>query len=597
MKKLFLGMLSGVALSCFAGISGLQAEFRNGQVFMQWQEQDLPANARLSVWSSAEPITEKNLDKAVRVAALLNPRSACDWWLNPDMFIIKRSKAARDEEIFAGKVADLGAKRIEKGFVITDRGTPISPDGGLHVHTPQAGQTGNRYFAVTLHNGTGTEVIGFTATAAPVAVGEGKANAIAFKGAPSPKKTKGLPLVVILHGRGGGVGVDSKNKPVGSHVIFTDSTLAWREGIPVKFTVRIARNGTVELVLNDRIWAGRKLTRQESPDARDYVHAIATFWLGYNTNIAVSNTGPVFKWDNYSERLVIHIIRWVQDNYGVDKNRTYLRGGSMGGTGAVHLSLHYPEMFAAALAYVPIYSYTWKATPGYPKLSPSISRMRCSIGRFTENDKVLSPDGKDLLEYGNGAKNIARPAVDMPPIFASNGRVDMSIPWVNNPPFYRAANAARQAFAVNWCNGPHSIREKKDIPKVITMEKFLKYSLDKCFPAFSNSSDNKNYGNGDPADGDMLGWINRGMDWNGIADTPERLEMELIAAHEDMTYPVKCDVTFRRRQQFRFAPGTRIFVSVNGEKRETVIDKDGLLTVENVVFKDASPVRVICTVR
>lgn len=598
MKKTVFLVVCGMMLQCWAGISGLQGEYRNGQVFLQWQEKDLPADARLSVWSSREPISVATLGKAEKVAAMLNTRSANDWWLNPQMFHTKRSKKARSEEIFAGKVADTDtAKLKEQGFVITDRGEPLAPDGGLHVHTPKSGQTGSRYFAVTLHKGTGSEVLGITATTSPVSVGKGKANAIALKGAVTSAVTAGKPLVVYLHGRGGGSGVDSKGNAVGTHLLFTDSDIAWREGIPVKFTVRAAKNGTVELVLNDRIWAGRKLTAKESSDRRDHVHAIATFWLGYNPNIGVGNFGPEFKWNNYTERLVIHIVRWVQENYKVDKNRTYLRGGSMGGSGSVHIALHYPEMFAAVLAYVPVYSYTWEKTAGYPKLPPSIGRIQCSVGLFKPTDKVLSPDGKDLLEYGNGAKNINRPAVDMPPIFASNGRKDMSIPWVNNPPFYRAANEAKQAFAVNWCNGPHSLREGRDIPKVLPLKQMLMYRLDQCFPAFSNCSDNKNYGNGDPADGDLTGWINRGMQWKNVTDTPERLEIELFAEHEDMLYPVKCDVTLRRRQHFRFAPGTRIYVTVNGEKRETSIDKNGLLTVENVVFKNADPVKVVCTLK
>ena len=62
-----------------------------------------------------------------------------------------------------------------------------------------------------------------------------------------------------------------------------------------------------------------------------------------------------------------------------------------------------------------------------------------------------------------------------------------------------------------------------------------------------------------------------------------------------MKYPVTCDVTFRRRQQFRFAPGTKIKVTVNGQPREVVIDRNGLLTVEKVTFADANPVGVVCT--
>ena len=597
LKHSIFAVLCMTVLSSFAAqLSGLKGEYRNGQVFLQWQEKDLTAEHRLSVWSSDTPISADNLPKAVKVASYLNPGSSTDWWLDASNFVTKRSKKAKGEEIFAGKVADVGAKKNNaKGFVITENGKPVAPNGGLHVHTPKAGLTGKRYFAVALHKGFTDAVLEMTSTAAPIEVGAGKVNAIRFKGNVNIKQTKGKPMIISLHGRGGGVGVDNKGNPVGTHIIFSDSTLAWREGIPFKFSLAHYR-GVVYLTLNDRIWVGRKLTRAESGDARDYVNAISTFWLGYNTNIAVSNVKK-YQWDNYSEKLIIRIIEWAQETLGVDKNRIYVRGGSMGGTGAVQLITHYPDVFAAGIAYVPIYSYTWAKMAKFPKLQPSIYRMQCSIGRFTQKDKVISPDGKDLLKYGDGALNINRPAVDMPPLYATNGRRDMSIPWVNNPPFYRAANEARQAFTVHWCNGGHALSERKgDIPVLVNEAKLLRFRKDRSFPAFSNSSDNKKYGNGDPDDGDLRGWINRGMDYlDNIVDTPARFEMSLIAKHPDMKYPVKCDVTFRRRQKFVFKPGTRINAVANGKTYQTTIDKDGLLTIKNFVFTNGNPVKVVCT--
>ena len=92
MKKTVFLVMCGMVMQCWAGISGLQGEYRNGQVFLQWQESDLPADARLSVWSSSEPITAATLGKAEKVAFMLNSRSANDWWLNPQMFHTKRSK-------------------------------------------------------------------------------------------------------------------------------------------------------------------------------------------------------------------------------------------------------------------------------------------------------------------------------------------------------------------------------------------------------------------------------------------------------------------------------------------------------------------------
>ena len=50
----------------------------------------------------------------------------------------------------------------------------------------------------------------------------------------------------------------------------------------------------------------------------------------------------------------------------------------------------------------------------------------------------------------NGTKFVAETNDDLPFVFLINGRQDGSIPWQNNPPFYRALSEARQGFAVYY---------------------------------------------------------------------------------------------------------------------------------------------------
>ena len=595
LKKMLLSAGAVAMLSAQAGLSDLTGEFRNGQLFLQWKESNLAADTRLSVWSSDKPITKDNITKAVKVASYLNLNSARDWWLDPDSFVITRSKQAKGEEIFAGNVADVGAKNTNKGFVIADGGKPISPDGGLHVHTPCAKLAGSRYYAVAAHKGMTDGILEIVSTAAPIKVSEGKSTPIRLKGRLQKGSAKGMPLVISLHGRGGGVGVDKKGNPVGTHIIFSDRSYAWREGIAFKFDAGINNKSKILVIsLNDRIWVGRKLTKKESTDSRDYVPAISTFWLGYNVNIAKSNAGPEFVWDNYTERYILHIIKWAQEYLGADVNRTYITGGSMGGTGTVQMVTHYPEVFAAGRALVPIYAFNNKLFGN--KGRGTAWRMTCSIGPFNAKNPAVMPDGRNLIEYTDGAKNINRPAIDMPPLMATNGRQDNSIPWVNNPDFYRAANEGRQMFQVYWNNGNHGM--SRHCPKDFISEKqMLRYRLNESFPAFSNSSDNKDYGNGNFKVGDLTGWINRGFDWKVVSDTADRYEIAISVKHKDIKYPVTSDVTIRRRQQFKPAKGTTVKVTVNGKTSSVKIDDNGLLTISNVNFADDKPVKVVCTVK
>ena len=408
-------------LGSFAGVDDLQGEFRNGQLFLRWKENDLPASSRLSVWSSPSPITRENLSGARKIAGMLNVNSARDWHLDIDSFVVNRSKKLKSEEIFAGDVADTGKNKVQinRGFIIRDNGKPISPESGLHVHTPKKDETGKRYYAVTVHKGSLPEIISFTATGKPIEVGPGKARPIVISGKWPENCAKGLPLLISLHGRGGGVAVSKSGKPQGSHLFFADSTLAWREGIPFKFQL-IKQKDFLEIRLFDRVWIGRIMSSAEASDARDLVPAISTFWCGYNPDIANKISGPEYRFDNYTERYIIHIIRWAQEYLGTDVNRTYITGGSMGGSGTVQMITRYPEVFAAGAAFVPIYSYTWRkpAAGG----GTSAWRLTCSTGKFTAANPARMPDGTDVTVFTDGSRNINRPAVDIPPMIAVSSR-------------------------------------------------------------------------------------------------------------------------------------------------------------------------------
>ena len=304
MKKLLSLATAAAVGSLSANITDLTAEYRAGQVFLQWKENGLSPEARLSVWSSADPITEQNVQSAQKLAGQLNAGSARDWWRDVSSFLVQKNKTLKHEEIFAGSRAEgKTGKSEDRGFVLTDFGKPIPSGGGLHVHTPMTeAETGKRYYAVTCMDQG--KPAGFTALTKPVTVKLGKPQAIQIAGRKMPRGCgKGRPLLIYLHGRGGGVGVDSKGRAVGTHLFFADRTLGWREGLPFKFTVSVSsKPDRVSVSFNDRVWIGRNLTKAEYSDSRDAVKAISTFWMGYNPKIGESMLGPEFICDNYTER-------------------------------------------------------------------------------------------------------------------------------------------------------------------------------------------------------------------------------------------------------------------------------------------------------
>ena len=60
------------------GLANLRGSFRNGQVFLQWDEAELPPGTRLHVYSAAGQITDGNLAGATCLARHLLPGSAHD---------------------------------------------------------------------------------------------------------------------------------------------------------------------------------------------------------------------------------------------------------------------------------------------------------------------------------------------------------------------------------------------------------------------------------------------------------------------------------------------------------------------------------------
>jgi len=551
-------------------VSNLSAVYRNGQVFVTWTEAETPPGTTFNVYSSVKPFGPRaRPGSALVLARHVHRHSARDWWQDPASF---------------GKDA---AAAAPAGFVIRDGGEPLDPSSGLFVHTVTEKTAGRRFYAVTVTGPSGPEdrtlrsgrnalssaVAARVAQPLPIWQGPGTL--------PREGSARGSALVLRLHGRGGGVTAGARSSHVNC-LWFADAQQGWREGLAFKFKLNVS-GGQIQIVPMDRVWVGRPVA--ESWDGRDHCPAINTWWYGYHSEIYKSTSTPNAIAPNYTERYLIALVRWGQKYLGADRNRTYVTGGSMGGSGTVALALHFPDVFAAANAHVPVYSCT---RPG----RGSARRLECMVGSLKDR-RVVTSDGVPLLDYMNGAATIRTAAIDTPPIFSCNGRKDGSIPWENNPPFYRAASDAKQAFAVYWNNGSHGMsREAPDDVKAWG-RRMLEYRLDRSYLVFTNCSDDRDYGRGDPADGDLIGWVNRGLGWNDMVDARDRYEVTVTAVYPGIGYPVTVDVTPRRLQQFRLTPRQRVEVRVgNAALVGCVVDARGLLTVKGVAVRGEQGTRI-----
>ena len=171
------------------------------------------------------------------------------------------------------------------------------------------------------------------------------------------------------------------------------------------------------------------------------------------------------------------------------------------------------------------------------------------------------------------------------------------MPWANNPPFFKAADQARQFLSVYWNNGAHGMAGEMpaDRKKEHELASLFRFRLDAAYPVFSNCSDNRNYGSGDIADGDLIGWINRGIRWKTLKDESGSYRIALQISHPEIKYPVTADVTIRRRQKFLPQPGETVLVKIGGKVSKVKIDSNGLLTIPKVQFANADDLEIEIT--
>jgi hypothetical protein len=181
---------------------------------------------------------------------------------------------------------------------------------------------------------------------------------------------------------------------------------------------------------------------------------------------------------------------------------------------------------------------------------------------------------------------------DLPLLKFFHGRQDRAIRWGQVPPFIRALEEARQPFICAWNNGGHG----GPTPEVSTSFRSYDYRelrSDQCLPAFTNASTADDPGNGDPADGDLVGAVNDDFRWQAEKDTADVLVLRLwrvpkTGKFADVT-EATVDVTPRRRQAFRPSPGERVAmrnVAVDSDEAlqqaEVTVEPSELFTVQRV---------------
>ena len=249
------------------------------------------------------------------------------------------------------------------------------------------------------------------------------------------------------------------------------------------------------------------------------------------------------------ERRVIDTVKWTMNRYAIDARRVYAVGNSMGGSGALGIALCRGDLFAAIKVNVPAGVCHAFARCGMDDDAPdgfSIPDPPIVIDYSAQNDEWSY--GHDALYAAMRERKYA-----IMGFFGPFGHE-------NNDEKMTAVNDLIHAFDVG------SVR------------------LDEAYPAFCGATTD-----------DALPW----RDGNGIegdersgqvnADEADRFEIALRLLRPDewesrVTFPEAsvADVSIRRIQKFRLAPGERFAWEYAGASGECAADEDGVPTVERL---------------
>ena len=270
-----------------------------------------------------------------------------------------------------------------------------------------------------------------------------------------------------------------------------------------------------------------------------------------------------------TEKRVLEQVEWAASNLAIDRNRIYLGGASMGGSGTLGIGLVNGDVFAAIKANV--------------SASPYHVIKRAGLG----GELTRIPDPPVLVEYS-----------------AQNDR------WsLDKDLLYSGMDEAKYSIFAYWGPFGHTGRNSKVLPKNDLVGSFniFDIKLNEPYVAFSSASCN------DPMPwpdgylknkkhplGTSSGQRNAYFRWANVKDCADSFEVDLrLITQSDwkssrFKFPkaAKADITPRRVTNFSINANERIAWEYGEKKGEVVADKTGHVTIAQLEMTPV-PIRLV----
>jgi pimeloyl-ACP methyl ester carboxylesterase len=259
-----------------------------------------------------------------------------------------------------------------------------------------------------------------------------------------------------------------------------------------------------------------------------------------------------------TEKRVLDTVQWVIKAYGIDPDRVYLCGNSMGGSGTLGIGMRHGDVFAAIKANVPARVEHVSSRMGFPPYAlPADARL---------------PD---------------------PPVC-----VDYSAPndsWsTNHETFVSAMNTRKYPLYFYWGPFGHANNDSKILAVCDLVHSFdwLSVRKNEAYAVFTDASTNDPL----PWPGNLAdkkpGQVNAFFRWKTLADSRKKAEVSLFltdpaALKTSFAIPTEAtaNVSLRRLQAFKVKPGETLRWSFGSAKGEVQADDTGLVTVPNLKIR------------
>ncbi|MCY3021652.1 MAG: alpha/beta hydrolase-fold protein [Planctomycetota bacterium] len=279
----------------------------------------------------------------------------------------------------------------------------------------------------------------------------------------------------------------------------------------------------------------------------------------------------------FSQTRLLSFLDWVATKWDVDPARTFVAGSSMGGAGAPMFAIRYSDRIAWAVGWVGVH---------IPAKSPTFKGSYEQVFGKPEYG-VEFEDGSAVWDYFNDVWYLRKyPQKEIGFITFSNGKNDGAIGWPQAVEFLKALQETKRPHLFVWGMSGHGQRATMPADggeRINPMD----IRTDRSLPAFTKCSLDNNPGNGDAADGEKEGQVNRFLYWESADAVDKDTEWAMTMGLVKQAPKGECtvDVTPRRCQKFKVKPGEKLKWTCAGKEAqsgEATADQWGLVTVPSV---------------